>query len=153
MVAFELAGPQCGAAFQKSVWRLTHIRSIRPLATRSPRSRASFKMRSSARKEQVSVTDSAQSSLPTTAPAAIEAGLEAFQTGNPEKAYQLFSRAMELKTSEEEGRAASYNSACALTKLKRYKEAADQILLAVNEYGLKLDVAVKVHHLYYTFNL
>lgn len=85
-----------------------------------------------------------QAEAPSTAKEAVEAGLDAFQKGDAEKAYSLFSRAMQLQPTSEEGQAASYNSACALTRLKRYKEAADAVLQAVNEYGLKLDVAVKV---------
>lgn len=79
----------------------------------------------------------------TTAKAAVEAGLEAFAAGDAAAALGLFSRALALRPDDDEARAALYNSACALTRLRRWQEAADAVVAAVNERGLKLAVAAR----------
>ena len=78
---------------------------------------------------------------PPTAAAAVEAGLAEFRAGRPDAALALFEAAKGMAADGDETRAAIYNSACALTALKRYSEAADAIVEVVNEHGLKLDVA------------
>lgn len=71
-------------------------------------------------------------------------GQQAFDKAEYEEALQLFSRAMSLSPNEDEARAALYNGACAKAKLKNWQGAADDVIRAVNEYKLKLEVAVKV---------
>ena len=78
---------------------------------------------------------------------ATEKGQQAFDRAEYEEALQLFSRAMTLRPNEDEARAALYNGACVKVKLKNWQGAADDVLRAVNEYKLKLEVAVKVHNL------
>uniref|UniRef100_A0A061RBA2 Uncharacterized protein n=1 Tax=Tetraselmis sp. GSL018 TaxID=582737 RepID=A0A061RBA2_9CHLO len=43
----------------------------------------------------------------------------------------------------DEARAAHYNSACCYTKLRKWDEAADSVVSAVNDYDLKFIVALK----------
>ena len=45
---------------------------------------------------------------------------------------------------QDEARAALYNSACARARLRQWQEAADDVVRAVNKYGLKFEVAAKV---------
>ena len=45
---------------------------------------------------------------------------------------------------QDEARAALYNSACARARLRQWQEAADDVVRAVNEFGLKFEVAAKV---------
>lgn len=51
--------------------------------------------------------------------------------------------AMERGPNSDEARAAKYNAACCYTKLKRWTEAAEAVQSAVNDYDLKLIVAMK----------
>ena len=82
--------------------------------------------------------------LPTTATACVEAGLAVFETKSDyQGALALFQRALTLNPNEDEARAALYNAACALTKLKRWQEAADAVVAAVNDHNLKLAVALR----------
>jgi len=53
---------------------------------------------------------------------------------------------MKLDPSDDEARAALYNSACCYTKLKQWQLAVDATVSAVNDYDLKLSVAVKARH-------
>eukprot|EP01025_Chloroclados_australasicus_P044795 TRINITY_DN4880_c1_g2_i5.p1 TRINITY_DN4880_c1_g2~~TRINITY_DN4880_c1_g2_i5.p1 ORF type:complete len:459 (-),score=58.54 TRINITY_DN4880_c1_g2_i5:318-1619(-) len=73
---------------------------------------------------------------------AVECGLKIF---NEDKNYQLalnyFQQGLELNPNEDESRAALYNSACAYTKLKNWKKATECVQKAVNDYGLKINVA------------
>lgn len=77
-----------------------------------------------------------------TAAGCVDKGLELFRAGDAQTALDLFQKALKLNPNEDESRAAYYNSACALAKLGRWKEAGDAVVTAVNEYGLKLKVAV-----------
>ena len=88
----------------------------------------------------------AKSQKPSTAKEAVETGLELFQQGQTEEALRLFSAAADLQPKQEELRAAEYNKACALVKLKRWQEAADAIVQAVNEHGEDIQTALKVWH-------
>ncbi len=45
---------------------------------------------------------------------------------------------------QDEARAALYNGACARARLRQWQEAADDVVRAVNEFGLKFEVAAKV---------
>ena len=78
----------------------------------------------------------------TTAKEAVERGLEAFQSGNAEAALQLFLQAQALQPDADEARAACYNAACAQARLRQWQPAVDSITRAVNEYDLKLTVAL-----------
>ncbi|KAK9816632.1 hypothetical protein WJX72_003075 [[Myrmecia] bisecta] len=56
---------------------------------------------------------------------------------------QLFQAALSLRPSDDEARAALYNSACCYVKLKQWQPAADAVVKAVNDHNLKLEVAIK----------
>lgn len=73
----------------------------------------------------------------------MERGLEAFQAGDAEGALALFLRAQQLNPNDDEARAACYNAACAQTRLRQWQGAVDSLTRAVNEYDLKLTVALK----------
>ncbi len=77
-----------------------------------------------------------------TATQAVEEGLKLFSTGNVDDALHLFQEAQRLQPNEDEMRAALYNAACCLTKQKRWGEATEAVIRAVNEYDLKLVVAL-----------
>ena len=81
---------------------------------------------------------------PATAKAAVERGLEAFATGDTKQALDLFRKGMSMNPSQDEARAALYNSACCLVKEKQWQAAADAVAEACNKYGLKYSIAVKV---------
>lgn len=82
---------------------------------------------------------------PASAKDAVEQGLQAFhERRDAASALSLFERALELSPTEEEARAAMYNSACAHAKLKQWKQAADAAVLAINKYGEPLSTAIKV---------
>ena len=70
--------------------------------------------------------------------------MEAFANGNTSEALALFRRSMSMNPSEEEARAALYNSACCLTKEKQWQAATDAVTEAINNYGLKYAVAQEV---------
>ena len=83
---------------------------------------------------------------PSIAESLVEQGLETFQKadGNAAKALSLFIEASKVpNATEDELRAAVYNSACAYVKLKRWNEACAQIEKAINDYDLKLVVALR----------
>jgi tetratricopeptide (TPR) repeat protein len=83
--------------------------------------------------------------VPTTAKQAVEEGLAAFnERKDYNEALRLFKAAMELKPNDEEAIAALYNAGCAHAKRKEWREASEAILSAVNEYNLKLSVALQV---------
>ena len=64
--------------------------------------------------------------------------------GNAEKALSLFVEASKVpNATDDELRAAIYNSACAYVKLKRWKEACSQIEQAINDYDVRLVVALR----------
>jgi len=101
---------------------------------------------------QSPTTTATTPSPPKTAEEAINRGLAEFhENKNALAALALFDLALASPTSypfavpltEDEARAATYNRACALAALSRWEEAAAGVLDAVNEKGLKLDVAVK----------
>jgi tetratricopeptide (TPR) repeat protein len=87
--------------------------------------------------------DATTNSPPVTATACIETGLKQFEQGDAQGALKLFQRALELNPNDDEARAALYNSACAFTKLKRWDEAANAVISAVNDRNLKLAVALR----------
>ena len=80
---------------------------------------------------------------PETATEAVEQGLQLFSEGQTEDALRLFSAVAGLQPRQEELRAAEYNRACALVKLKRWPEAQEAIIAAVNEHGEDLQTALK----------
>jgi tetratricopeptide (TPR) repeat protein len=87
----------------------------------------------------------AKSGTPATAKEAVERGLQAFQASRVDDAIDLFNQAIALTPNREEAMAAHYNLGCAYTKNRRYDLAADSIMRAVNDYDMKLLVALKVH--------
>jgi tetratricopeptide (TPR) repeat protein len=86
----------------------------------------------------------AELARPTSAKGAIERGLEEFERGNVAEAVALFEAAMDLSPDADEARAALYNSACGYAKQKRWREATDAVARAINDYDLKLQVALEV---------
>lgn len=76
----------------------------------------------------------------------MERGQKSFDQNDYAEALRLFKAALELSPNEDEACAALYNKACAHARLKNWQEAANDVVSAVNDYGLKLDVAVKVCH-------
>lgn len=129
------------------------------ITTISSRNRANFRTLSkrsiaSAKQHIVSSTtgrpsivaaagDATTNSPPATATACVETGLKQFEQGDAQGALKLFQRALELNPNDDEARAALYNSACAFTKLKRWDEAANAVISAVNDRNLKLAVALR----------
>ena len=91
-----------------------------------------------------SESTSSVQSLPGSASKAVLQGQQAFDKAEYDEALQLFSRAMTLRPNDDEARAALYNGACAKAKLKDWQGAADDVIRAVNDYKLKLEVAMKV---------
>lgn len=82
---------------------------------------------------------------PSNAKDAIETGTRVLkEERNTDEAIRLYQVAMQMQPSEDEARAALYNLGCALAKQKRWKESADNIVRAINDYKLKLVVALKV---------
>jgi len=85
--------------------------------------------------------------VPTSAKDAIDTGLKIFATQRDEKGYaeaaRLFKAATEMNANDEEMCAALYNLGCAYSKLKMWKPAADAITRAVNDYRLKVTVALE----------
>lgn len=51
---------------------------------------------------------------------------------------------MQLSPDEDEARAALYNAACCHTKLKQWDSAVECAMKAINDYDLKLVVALRV---------
>jgi len=74
----------------------------------------------------------------------VKTGTVQFEQRNFRDALRLYQLAMELKPDRDEARAATYNAACAHVQLRQWQEAADAVKAAVNEYGLKVEVAQKV---------
>ena len=83
--------------------------------------------------------------VPTSAKQAVEEGLAAFnERKDYTEALRLFQTAMDLKPNDQEAIAALYNAGCAHAKRKEWKQAADLVLRAVNDYNMKLSVALAV---------
>lgn len=82
---------------------------------------------------------------PSSAKAAVEAGLQEFQQSKDYKeAVRLFKAALDLQPSSEEAAAALFNLGCAYAKLRDFKGAAEAIGTAINQHNLKLTVALQV---------
>eukprot|EP00879_Flechtneria_rotunda_P008535 GHRR01008942.1.p1 GENE.GHRR01008942.1~~GHRR01008942.1.p1 ORF type:complete len:328 (+),score=78.40 GHRR01008942.1:90-1073(+) len=81
---------------------------------------------------------------PKTAREAVEAGLLAFNDRRDyDEAVRLFNAAMDLKPSSEVAAAALFNLGCTYAKQRRFKNAASAIGKAINDYDLKISVALK----------
>ncbi|GAX77479.1 hypothetical protein CEUSTIGMA_g4923.t1 [Chlamydomonas eustigma] len=81
---------------------------------------------------------------PKSAKEAVESGLLLFNDKkNYAEAIQLFNTAMQLQPTEDEAMAALYNLGCAYAKMKQWKPASEAIVRAINDYRLKLSVALK----------
>jgi tetratricopeptide (TPR) repeat protein len=118
--------------------------SFRTISTRSTAPFQPFKSSSTRHLTTVAAAgDGTTNALPATATACVETGLKQFEQGDAQGALKLFQRALELNPNDDEARAALYNSACALTKLKRWEEAANAVISAVNDRNLKLAVALR----------
>ncbi|KAG2498001.1 hypothetical protein HYH03_004260 [Edaphochlamys debaryana] len=81
---------------------------------------------------------------PSSAKDAIETATRVFKEQNDVvEATRLYRLSLTMKPNDDEACAALYNLGCALTKQKQYGEAAECIVKAINEYRLKLSVALK----------
>lgn len=150
-------GAPCTCGQERSIQFFWQIRGYRSLSTAKTRWQGNHahQHRIEARRSigcSGTAGESTQSAtsveaLPRSASEAVKKGQQAFDRAEYEGALQLFSRAMTLRPNEDEARAALYNGACAKVKLKDWQGAADDVLRAVNEYKLKLEVAVKVYTL------
>ena len=60
------------------------------------------------------------------------------------EALRLFQAALALGPTPDEARAALYNSACCYAKQRQWQPAVDAVTAAVNDYDLKLTVAINV---------
>lgn len=93
----------------------------------------------------VAAAPKASQYTPSSAKDAVERGLAAFKDSKDyDEAERLFQAAMDLNPSSQEGVAALYNLGCAYAKQQKWQQAADAIGRAVNEYDLKLSVALQV---------
>ena len=82
---------------------------------------------------------------PSSARDAIETGTRLFKEQQDlDEAIRLYRLSLDMKPNEDEARAALYNLGCALAKQKKWQEATDSIVRAINDYKLKLIVALKV---------
>ena len=75
---------------------------------------------------------------------AVERGLELQKEKNFAEAVSLYKMAMQANPNDDEARAAQYNMGCAYAKLKKWREATDCVVSAINDYNLKLSVALQV---------
>ena len=76
-----------------------------------------------------------------TAEEAVNEGLAALEKrSNPIEAIELFRRALVMNPTAQEASAAIYNIACCYVEMKEWQKAADQIVVAVNDY--RLDVKI-----------
>lgn len=66
-----------------------------------------------------------------------------FQSGDVERAIELFELATRLSPNNAEAMAAYYNLGCAYTKNKQFDRAVEAVMKAVNDYDMKLLVALK----------
>lgn len=86
-------------------------------------------------------------SKPRTAREAVDRGTAVLNSGSwagaAAEALELFELATRMDPSEDEARAALYNMACALSRLERYKDAQEPLLMAVNELGVKYSVCAE----------
>ncbi|EFJ44781.1 acetylglucosaminyltransferase [Volvox carteri f. nagariensis] len=81
---------------------------------------------------------------PTSARDAIETATRVFkEQQDVDEAVRLYRLGLDMKPNEDEARAALYNLGCALAKQKKWAEASDSIVKAINDYKLKLTVALK----------
>lgn len=60
------------------------------------------------------------------------------------EAVRLYNLAMQMNPNDDEARAALYNMGCAYAKQKQWQKSTDAILRAINDYQLKLSVALRV---------
>ncbi|CAG9463674.1 unnamed protein product [Pedinophyceae sp. YPF-701] len=81
--------------------------------------------------------------VPNTPAEAVNKGLELFEEGNVQGALVLFEAAQEMNPNNDEARAAYYNAACCLTKLRKWEAATAAIETAVEKHDLKLIAALE----------
>ncbi|KAF5834070.1 hypothetical protein DUNSADRAFT_9420 [Dunaliella salina] len=85
-----------------------------------------------------------QAVAPKSAREAVEQGLAAFKERRDYAgAVRLYQMGMQMKPNDDEARAALYNMGCAYAKLKRWQESTDCVVSAINDYNLKLSVALQ----------
>lgn len=79
------------------------------------------------------------------AQSAIDTGLiELEQKKRPGKALEYFKKALELNPNEKEAGTAAYNIACCYVQTKEWEKAADQIVVAVKDYRLSIEIPKNV---------
>ena len=84
------------------------------------------------------------SRAPTATASAVQVFAEQRSESGAAEALRLFQEALALQPTADEACAALYNSACCYAKLRQWQPAVDAISAAVNDYDLKLTVAVNV---------
>lgn len=81
---------------------------------------------------------------PQSAKDAIQAGTNAFnKRKDTDEAVRLITLGLSMKPSKDEAMAAYYNLGCVYAKQKKWKEASDSIITAINDYNLRLIVALR----------
>ena len=79
-----------------------------------------------------------------TAREAVDAGLAALEKqSDPQKAVELFEKALRMNPTDKEACAAAYNIACCYVEMQQWQKAADQLVVAVNDYRLDLQIPRK----------
>lgn len=80
---------------------------------------------------------------------AVDAGLVALEKqSDPQQALELFQRALKSNPTDKEACAAAYNIACCYVEMKEWQKAADQLVVAVNDYRLDPEIPRKVGRCY-----
>lgn len=81
---------------------------------------------------------------PQSAKDAIQAGTDAFnKSKDTDEAVRLINLGLSMKPSKDEAMAAYYNLGCVYAKQKKWKEASESIITAINDYNLRLIVALR----------
>ena len=112
----------------------THTNAVPHRARRS-----TLRRRSSSNNHDVSAATKTELA----ADVAVNRGLLAFKRGEYLEAASLFDSAVRCATNDTETRAGLYNLACCYSKLGKFDDASDCLQRVINEYGLKIDVALE----------
>jgi tetratricopeptide (TPR) repeat protein len=114
-------------------------RAVRPFTSLRP-ARAGASLRAAG----LAARASKSAYEPTSAKDAIQAGTDAFNKDkDTEEAVRLLTLGLEMGPGQDEAMAAYYNLGCVYAKQKKYKQASEAIVKAINDYNLRLIVALK----------
>ncbi|GLC51467.1 hypothetical protein PLESTB_000505700 [Pleodorina starrii] len=123
------------------------MRACRPCFTASrvaPRAAGLFVVARASKSASPASSSSKPLYQPTSARDAIETATRVFkEQKDVDEAVRLYRLSLDMKPNEDEARAALYNLGCALAKQKKWAEASESIVRAINDYKLKLAVALK----------